>query len=107
MGAMVLGFIPFGITMGDAIYPQREVKVMDTKGQIATIQKNSWTKHLSLSHNERYNFVLRMTASVLIYPAHRNENHLIKWKEGREWSAKSNSCIYKGDKPKHRKGERL
>ena len=63
MGAMVLGFIPFGITMGDAIYPQREVKVMDTKGQIATIQKNSWTKHLSLSHNERYNFVLRMTAS--------------------------------------------
>ena len=28
-----------------------------------------------------------------LYPAHRNENHLIKWKEGREWSAKSNSCI--------------
>ena len=61
--AMVLGFVPFAITIADAVYVEKEVKIKGLKGKIFTIRKNSWTKHLSLSYNERYNLVLRMTGT--------------------------------------------
>ena len=61
--AMVMGFIPFAITIADAVYPEKEVNVIGLQGEIFTVHKNSWTKHLSLSYNERYNLVLRMTAA--------------------------------------------
>ena len=61
--AMVLGFVPFAITIADAVYVEKAVKVKGLKAKIFTLRKNSWTKHLSLSYNERYNLVLRMTGA--------------------------------------------
>ena len=58
--AMVLGFIPFVIIMADAAFPEKEVFVY-ANGEVTKKLKNSWSKHLSISYNERYNFVLRVT----------------------------------------------
>ena len=67
LSAMVLGFVPFAITISDAVYPEKVVKVKDLKGNIHTVQKNSWTKHLSLTYNQRYNLVVRMTAAGYMF----------------------------------------
>ena len=65
--SMVLSFIPFAIITSDAVYPEKVVKVKDLKGTIRTIQKNSWTKHLSLTYNQRYNLMVRMTAAGYMF----------------------------------------
>ena len=57
---MVLGFVPFIIVMADAAFPIKSVTVV-ANGKIATINRNSWTKDLSISYNQRYNFVARIT----------------------------------------------
>ena len=67
LSAMVLGFVPFAITISDAVYPEKVVKVKDLKANIHTVQKNSWTKHLSLTYNQRYNLVVRMTAAGYMF----------------------------------------
>lgn len=67
MSAMVLGFVPFAITIADAVYPEKIVKVASLKAECVTILKNSWTKHLSLTFNQRYNLVLRMTAAGYMF----------------------------------------
>ena len=58
---MVLGFTPFGITIADAAYPEKVKFISDKNGGTMKCYKNSWTKHFSLSSNERYNFVARQT----------------------------------------------
>ena len=58
--AMVLGFVPFMIIMADAAFPVRPVTVV-ANGKIVTINRNSWTEDLSISYNQKYNFVARMT----------------------------------------------
>ena len=60
--ALVLGFIPFAIIIADATFPEKVVKVKGLKGTIQTVHKNSWNKHLSLTFNQRYDLVVRMTA---------------------------------------------
>ena len=67
MSAMVLGFIPFNITIADAVYPEKVAKIKDLNGTVHTIQKNSWTKHLSLTYNQRYNLMVRMTAAGYMF----------------------------------------
>ena len=59
---MVLTFIPFAIIIADATFPEKVVKVKGLKGTIQTVHKNSWNKHLSLTFNQRYDLVVRMTA---------------------------------------------
>ena len=59
--SMVLGFIPFAIVMADAAYPEKRIYVKNLKGKITAISKNSWMHHFSVSYNERYNLVMRMT----------------------------------------------
>ena len=59
--AMVLGFVPFAITIADAAYPEKVEFISNKNGRVEKCDKNSWTKHFSLSFNERYNFVARMT----------------------------------------------
>ena len=56
-----IGFVPFGITIADAAFPEQEQYMAGLKGRITKITKNSWVKHLSFSYNERYNFLIRMT----------------------------------------------
>ena len=51
--AMVLGFIPFAITIADAMFPEKIVRVKGLKEKIIIIQKNSWRKHISGKYNER------------------------------------------------------
>ena len=58
---MAVGFVPFGITIADAAFPEREKNVAGLNRRITKIKKNSWVKHLSFSYNERYNFLIRMT----------------------------------------------
>ena len=58
---MVLGFVPFAITIADAAYPEKVEFFSDINGRVRKCYKNSWTKHFSLSFNERYNLVARMT----------------------------------------------
>lgn len=67
LSAMVLGFVPFAITISDAVYPEKVVNVRGLKGKILTVHKNSWTKHLSLTFNQRYNLVVRMTAAGYMF----------------------------------------
>ena len=64
MAAMVLGFIPFTITVADAAYPEKEQYVAISTKKITKVYKNSWVRHFSLSYNERYNFLMRMTWSA-------------------------------------------
>ena len=59
--SLAIGFIPFGITIADAAFPEQEQYVAGLNGRITKIRKNSWVKHLSFSYNERYNFLIRMT----------------------------------------------
>ena len=59
--SLAIGFIPFGITIADAAFPEQEQYVGVFNGRIKKIRKNSWVKHLSFSYNERYNFLIRMT----------------------------------------------
>ena len=59
--SLAIGFIPFGITIADAAFPEQEQYVAVFNGRITKIRKNSWLKHLSFSYNERYNFLIRMT----------------------------------------------
>ena len=58
--AMVLGFVPFCIIIADAAFP---IKTMDVvaNGKRTKINRNSWTKDISISYNQRYNFVSRIT----------------------------------------------
>ena len=58
---LAIGFVPFGITIADAAFPELEKHVAGLNGRITKITKNSWVKHLSFSYNERYNFLIRMT----------------------------------------------
>ena len=58
---LATGFVPFGITIADAAFPEHEQHVAGLNGRITKITKNSWVKHLSFSYNERYNFLIRMT----------------------------------------------
>ena len=67
MSVMVLAFIPFAIIIADAVYPVKEVQVTRFKYKCINIQKNSWTKHLSLTFNQRYNLLLRMTAAGYMF----------------------------------------
>ena len=59
--SLAKGFVPFGITIADAAFPEQEQHVVGLNGRITKIKKNSWVKHLSFSYNERYNFLIRMT----------------------------------------------
>ena len=65
--AMVLGFVPFVITIADAVYVEKEVRIQSLNNMTFTLQKNSWTRHLSLSYNERYQLILRMTGAGYIF----------------------------------------
>ena len=58
--AMVLATVPFCIVMADAAFPTRKEKVI-ANNHITTINRNSWTEDFSLTYNERYNFVARIT----------------------------------------------
>ena len=58
---LATGFVPFGITIADAAFPEHEQHVAGLNGRITKITKNSWVKHVSFSYNERYNFLIRMT----------------------------------------------
>ena len=58
--AMVLGFGPFLIVMADAAFPVKPMVVV-ANGKMTRINRNSWTEDMSLSYNQRYNFVARMT----------------------------------------------
>ena len=59
--AMVLGFIPFAITIADAMFPEKIVRVKGLKEKIIIIQKNSWRKHISGKYNERILHVVKRT----------------------------------------------
>ena len=61
--SLAIGFIPFGITIADAAFPEQEQYVAGLNGRIIKITKNSWVKHVSFSYNERYNYLIRMTWS--------------------------------------------
>ena len=56
--SMVLGFVPFELTVADAMFPQKEVSIKGLKGKTSIIQKNSWKRHFSTTHNERYKHVV-------------------------------------------------
>ena len=58
--AMVLATIPFCIVMADAAFPTTKEEVI-ANNHIITINRNSWTEDFSLSYNQRYNFVARIT----------------------------------------------
>ena len=58
--AMVFGFIPFLVVMADAAFPTKTMVVV-SNGMEIKINRNSWTEDISLSYNQRYNFVARMT----------------------------------------------
>ena len=58
--AMVLGFIPFLIVIADAAFPIKP-KIIVANGKVGKINRNSWTEDISISYNQRYNFVARTT----------------------------------------------
>ena len=58
--AMVLATIPFCIVMADAAFPTTKEEVM-ANNHITTVNRNSWTEDFSLTYNQRYNFVARIT----------------------------------------------
>ena len=60
---MVLGFVPFELTVADAMFPQKEVRVKGLGNKIYMIQKNSWIRHFSTTYNERYQHVLNVLLS--------------------------------------------
>ncbi len=59
--SLAIAFVPAGVTIADAAFPEQEQYVTRKNGRITKITKNSWVKHLSFSYNERYNFLIRMT----------------------------------------------
>ena len=59
--------MPFGIIIADAAFPEQEQYVIGLRGEIRKIDKNSWIKHFSISNNERYNFLIRMTWSAFSF----------------------------------------
>ena len=61
LSILVLAFIPFGVIIADAAFPEKQQYVINLEGKYKMICKNSWFKHLSLSYNERWNLVMRMT----------------------------------------------
>ena len=61
MAAMVLGFIPYIIPRADAMFPEFEELVLVNDKKTIKIHKNSWTRHVSLTYNQRYNLVMRVT----------------------------------------------
>ena len=61
--AMVMGFIPFAITIADAVFPEKVVIIKGLKESILKVHKNSWRRHISANFNERYNLVVRMTVA--------------------------------------------
>ena len=58
--AMVLGFVPFLIVVADAAFPVKPMSVV-ANGNVVKVNRNSWTEDVSISYNQRYNFVARMT----------------------------------------------
>ena len=58
--AMVLGFIPFCIIIADAAFPIKSINVA-ANGKKIQVNRNSWTGDISISYNQRYNFVARIT----------------------------------------------
>ena len=58
--AMVFGFIPFLMVMADAAFSTKPIVVI-SNGKKIKINRNSWIEDISLSYNQRYNFVARMT----------------------------------------------
>ena len=58
--AMVLGFGPYVIIIADAAFPVKPMIVV-ANGNIVRINRNSWTEDISISYNQRYNFVARVT----------------------------------------------
>ena len=62
-----LATMPFGIIIADAAFPEQEQYVIGLRGEIRKIDKNSWIKHFSISNNERYNFLIRMTWSAFSF----------------------------------------
>lgn len=61
LSAMVLGFVPYIIPRADAMFPEYEEYVKLNNGKIIKMKKNSWQNHMSLTHNQRYNLVMRVT----------------------------------------------
>ena len=57
---MVLGFVPFCIIMADAAFPIKPMSVL-VNGKVVKQNRNSWTEDYSISYNQRYNFVARVT----------------------------------------------
>ena len=51
----------FSPLLADAAFPEKQQCVIILKGKSKKIRKNSWFQHLSLSYNERWNLVMRMT----------------------------------------------
>ena len=60
MAAMVLGFVPFCVVIADAAFPTKSITIL-ANGKKKTLYRNSWTHDLSISYNQRYNFVARIT----------------------------------------------
>ena len=58
--AMVVGFVPFVIVMADAAFPVKPM-ILVANGKVVKINRNSWTEDISISYNQRYNFVARVT----------------------------------------------
>mgnify|MGYP007048351905 CR=1 FL=1 len=58
--SMVLGFIPFCIIIADAAFPIKSINVV-ANGKKIQVNRNSWTEDISISYNQRYNFVARTT----------------------------------------------
>ena len=65
--------IPFLIMVADATFPEKEAVMVDkcrlnhvwivlcsqysaSDGKVTKILKNSWTKHLSVTYNDKYNY---------------------------------------------------
>ena len=61
LSAMVLGFVPYIIPRADAMFPEYEEFVKLNDGKTIKMKKNSWKNHMSLTHNQRYNLVMRVT----------------------------------------------
>ena len=70
---LVWGFIPFCVMISDAAFPEKEttilgrgskqnlgkfnfIRFVSLDGKLTTIVKNSWSKHLSLTYNEKYEY---------------------------------------------------
>ena len=57
---LVLGFVPFYIVCADAAFPIKPMTLL-ANGRLVTKNRNSWTEDFSISYNQRYNFVARLT----------------------------------------------